>query len=465
MDNSTIAAISTPLSAGGVGIIRISGPRSLDILFQVFRPFRRNRQALSEQTIQSHRFYHGYIVENDQLIDEVMVVFMRAPRSYTGEDVIEIHAHSGPLVLRTILMLLIKSGARLAGPGEFTRRAFLNGKMDLTQAEAIADIIDARSRYGLKIAVNQATGKLKSEIDAIKELFIDSLVEIEAAIDFSDHTDDSLPRATLLETLQTGAVRLNNLIEQYNNFSWQRSGIMVALVGAPNVGKSTLLNTLLGRERAIVAPTPGTTRDFIQEALTLEGHSFVFTDTAGLRKHTADDLEKIGMERTQNILSKSDAVVFMIDAAKGVSAEDHDLLNTFCNNKLILVANKIDLPEAIDFGFPPEWTDRFSLIRLSALTGEGVSSLKTLLVNLFGHQPITGTDEECGLLPNLRQKTALEKAFLAVKSARDAINGMVPEDLVAIDLREAIDALNEITGHSLRSDVLNDIFSRFCIGK
>lgn len=473
MDNSTIAAIATPLSAGGVGVIRISGTLSLDILLTVFRPYRRpqendhenNPAFLSASTIHSHRFYHGYIVDNDQLIDEVMVVFMRSPRSYTGEDVVEIQAHSGPLVLRTIMMLLIQSGARMAGPGEFTRRAFLNGKMDLTQAEAVADIIDARTKQALDIAVNQSAGRLKSEICAIKELFVDTLVEIEAAIDFSDKTDGSMPGSEIITALQTGADRLKNLIKNHNDFSWRRTGVRVALVGAPNVGKSTLLNTFLGRERAIVAPTPGTTRDFIEETICLEGISFVFTDTAGLRNQTGDELEITGMERTRQVLSDADAVVFMVDASEGISDNDREILDTLCNKNPIIVANKADLSRSSDFLFPSRWAEAFSVLKISALKGGGLDTLKALLVGRFNEQLPTKTDADNNLLPNLRHKQSLDKAFQYVTSALTAHAEKIPEDFIAMDLRAAIDALNEITGHTTGADVLDNIFSRFCIGK
>ena len=473
MDNSTITAIATPLAAGGVGVIRLSGPLSRDILLKVFRPYLRalekDAETISEDrsspSIQSHRFYHGYIVDNGQLIDEVMVVFMLAPRSYTGEDVVEIHAHSGPFVLRTILQLLIQNGARMAGPGEFTRRAFINGKMDLTQAEAIADIIDARSREALNIAVNQAAGKLSLEVAAIKDLFVDILVEIEAAIDFSDQADEPVSRATLLDSLNAGAGRLHKLIDRYNAFSWQRKGITVALVGAPNVGKSTLLNTLLCRDRAIVSPTPGTTRDFLEETLSLEGLSFVFIDTAGLRSEAGDDLEEIGMERTRHIISGAEAVVFMVDAAEGVSADDREIMTLFSDKYLIIVANKVDLPQADGFAFPSDWTDRYAVVKLSALKGDGLETLKSLLVGRYNDPLSFNADEEGGLLPNLRHMHALEKALLAVKSAQSAIEGNLAEDFIAMDLREMIGALNDITGHATGTDVLDNIFSRFCIGK
>ncbi|MEW6077544.1 MAG: tRNA uridine-5-carboxymethylaminomethyl(34) synthesis GTPase MnmE [Thermodesulfobacteriota bacterium] len=472
MENTTIAAIATPVAAGGVGVIRVSGPRAMDILVHVFRQIPATGQngkktaavPVIAENLTSHRFYHGFITDGDQPLDEVLVVFMRGPRSYTGEDVVEIHAHSGPLVLRTILQLLLNSGARLAEPGEFTRRAVINGRMDLTQAEAVADIIEARSIQSLSSAVYQATGMMRREIEALLNELTGILAELEAAIDFSDQVPVPVCLADVQRRLKTTvAGPIRRLISRHDEYVWLKTGVTVALAGIPNVGKSTLLNSLLDRPRAIVSAIPGTTRDFIEETVLLEGIPFVFTDTAGLRRSATDEVEKIGIQRTRDILSQADTVVFMVDADTGVLPEELTLLETLKPCNVILVANKGDLPGARTFSFPPEWKEAFPGVIISALTGEGLPVLKEMLVARYRKR----LDRQEGdvLIPNLRQKIALEESLEAVSSALGAIDSHYPEDLVAIDLRRAVDALYKVTGRNTGWDVLDDIFNRFCVGK
>ncbi len=471
MENSTIVAIATPVAAGGVGVIRISGPRSREILAHVFRRRPGPRQeeektapeVFSAESMESHRFYHGYIVHNDQPVDEVLVAFMRAPRSYTGEDVVEIHAHSGPFVLRTILQLLLDAGAEMAAPGDFTRRAFMNGKMDLTRAEAVADIIDARSVGALTAAANQVAGKLSEEIGCIKEKISGLLVEMEAAVDFPEQMETASFSDNALGVLRSEVVeKIQSLIDRHDDFSWIRTGVTVALVGLPNVGKSTLLNVILGRDRAIVSPVPGTTRDFIEETVMLEGVPFVFTDTAGLRSLSGDDMERAGIKRTREVLSRAETIIYMVDASAGVSAEDYKVMATIHNSDMIIVANKNDLPEAEKFVFPPEWIKMFPALKISALTGDGVSELRSLLTARYRERL---TMDAGGLIPSLRHKAALEKAFTSVLSAIAAFENGLSEEMIVIDLREAIDHLNEITGDRAGTDLLDRIFGRFCLGK
>ncbi len=377
---------------------------------------------------------------------------------------VEIHAHGSPYVLNTILQLLMDLGARLAEPGEFTRRAFLNGKIDLMQAEAVADIIASRSKKALNLAVNQIAGKMNVEIDTIKEHLSGILAEIEASIDFSDQNLEPVFLEAVQNRLRSVVVpRLEQLIERHQDYAWIRTGVKVALIGAPNAGKSTLLNTLLGRERAIVSAIPGTTRDFIEETLTIEGYGFVFTDTAGLGIEKKDVLEEAGMQRTKDVASKADTVVYLVDATVGVSTEDLEMMASVPPDNLILVGNKTDLCQTDGFDFDSELQERFPAVKISALTGEGVSNLKALMVNRLKSR-LTMVEED-SLLPNIRHRAALKKALEAVMSAMDAITRNLPEDLVAIDLRDAIKALNEIVGHCAGMDVLDDIFSRFCIGK
>lgn len=472
MEPKTIAAIATPVASGGVGVVRLSGARSQEVLGRVFRrsPGHQRLEKPADMAtipaagLASHRFYHGYIVDQARLIDEVLIVLMRAPRSYTGEDVVEIHAHGGPFVLRSILELLIRSGASLAEPGEFTRRAFLNGKIDLTQAEAVADIIAARSTGALNAAVNQASGNLYREISEIRELLGGYLAEMEAAVDFSDQIEAPETLSALVSRLRADVFDpIARLIDCYDRFAWIRSGPTVALVGVPNAGKSTLMNTLLDRERAIVAPTPGTTRDFIEENFFLEGLSVVLTDTAGLRSRATDPVEKIGMERTRTVLARADQVVLVVDAAAGLSEEDEKIMASLDRSKLMVAANKTDLDQAVGFVFPPAWAAAVPVLKISALTGAGVSGLKALLVDRLREQQEICPDE--GLVPNLRHKVALEEANQAVTAAVKAIGEGFSEEMVAIDLREAVAALSRIIGDNAGIDLLDTIFSRFCVGK
>jgi len=472
MENSTIAAIATPVAGGGVGVIRISGPRSKEVLFRVFRRFPLAQQIgskttntpLSPKTTRSHRFYHGYIVDNDRLVDEVLMVFMQAPRSYTGEDIVEIHAHGGPVVLKTILHLLVSEGVKLAEPGEFTRRAFLNGKIDLTQAEAVADIIEARSVMALNIAANQVSGKMNREVCFLIEKMAVCLAEIEADIEFSDQTETPVSLKDVRQMLTTEvAAPIQQLIDRHDDLAWIKKGLNIALVGAPMWENPHCLMPILGRERAIVTATPGTTRDFIEESVVLNGLAFVFTDTAGLRSAAGDDVERIGMARTQEVIADADTVVFMVDAEVGVTEEGLKVVESIKHKNMIMVANKIDLLQARSFIFPPEWEESGLAIKISALTGKGLETLKALLVDQ--HRGRLESEDDTGLIPNLRHKTALEEALKAVLSAITAVENNLTEDVVVIDLRDAIDSMNRILGQNAGMDVLDDIFSRFCVGK
>ena len=469
--SSTIAAIATPVARGGVGIIRLSGPQAQPVAATIFSFSKEGITASQEgsgrkdfaETWLSHKFYHGYIHDGSRIIDEVMLVAMKAPRSYTGEDVVEIQAHSGPLVLKTVLGLLLKNGAELAGPGEFTRRAFLNGKIDLTQAEAVADIIGASSPAALNAATAQIGGQLNGQIKAVSEAIVLSLSDIEASVDFGEQAEEGVAAEKAVAQLKKGALSvIGHLMARHDTLSGIREGFRVVLAGAPNVGKSTLLNTLLGRERALVSPEPGTTRDFIEEPVSLAGATFILTDTAGLREEAESGLEQKGMELTRQMVEEAALVVFVIDAAAGLGDADLALFDLFKEKQVVIVANKTDLLSAVDFVSPEQWQGSSPVVKLSALTGEGVAELQQRLTEFL---PRAESGWREAAIPNLRHRSLLEAAQVAVLAAVAALEGGLPVDLATIDLRTALEALAEITGESFRPDVLDSVFERFCVGK
>lgn len=468
MDSSTIAAIATPPGRGGIGIIRLSGNRALATLCSIFRRSGHNGDRFCD--FESHKLYYGNIVDpwKDLTIDEALVVFMKAPRTYTREDVVEIQSHSGPVVLNAILELAIRSGVRLAVPGEFTKRAFLNGRIDLTQAEAVIDIIDAKSRDALEIAVAQIRGELRHRIRGIRNGLRDILVEIETAIDFPDETDAERNGDSNLhaDALSKADSELAALIGRYENMHVYRDGLKIAIVGKPNVGKSTLLNRLVEKDRAIVTHIPGTTRDLIEEPATIGGVPVIFGDTAGLRA-TEDPVEAEGVKKARDYIESADIILFVLDASENPTSEERELFQSTNGKNRIVVANKSDLLRDGDSVrlperemFPPDAMDTERHVFVSALCGDGIRELKKLITS-----DITPDAYPDRLVPNMRQKIGLETARRRVGSARENILKYVPPELTAIDLREAMDALDEITGDQAGDDLLDHIFERFCIGK
>lgn len=473
MTPSTITAIATPPGSGGLGVIRLSGPRSTAIAATVFR--RSGQQAAPPDNDQpdheqadlsdlaSHRLYHGRIYDGDQVLDEALLVIMKAPRSYTGEDVVELHTHGGPFVLKRILALLLEHGADLAGPGEFTRRAFINGRIDLTQAEAVADIIAATSNRALSAAAAQISGSLKADVNKVRDDIMALLTEIEAAADFGDQAAPEMDGSALADTLAaTALTAIDKLIARHDAVTGSPDGPRVVLAGVPNVGKSTLLNRLAGTDRAIVTSQPGTTRDLIESASMLQGRLFFIVDTAGLRKETDCEIEKEGMARARQAIDRADVVVFMVDAKAGISEQDQVVFEQVKEKPLVIAVNKADVAEEKDLGLPQQWRDAASVVNLSAKTGEGLSELETQLMAACCKAD-DGLSGEA--VPNTRHKIQLDKARSAIQAAIEALNDGLPPDMVSIDLRAALDGLGEVVGDYVRPDVLDSIFERFCIGK
>ncbi len=475
MDNSTIAAIATPGGRGGIGIIKISGPKAVLIATAIFSPAEQQstsdsgkRASLKTATrvgFQSHRLNYGHIIEPDtgRIVDEVLLSVMKAPRSYTREDVVEINAHGGLVALNAILELVCKHGARISEPGEFTQRAFLNGRIDLTQAEAVIDIINARTDKSLQVATAQAEGKLRRPVEQIREFLIELLTRAEAAIDFPDDVEDiAEPEKTAAEFEDRVITPLRTLIQYHVDGRVLRDGLKVAVIGRPNVGKSSLLNRLVQKERAIVTAVPGTTRDMIEEALNINGYSVILTDTAGL--HDTDDLiETLGIEKTIENVNGADLVLFMVEANCPLTAEDHNVFERIRFKPMIIVKNKIDLINGDDIcKLPARWGE-INCVHTSALYDRGIDHLKDRIIEAaFGEKPL---DLETVIIPNLRQKLLMTKSLeVAEVICRDLNNG-IPMELVAILLQEDIDLLGQILGNNVKVDLLDQIFSRFCIGK
>ena len=456
----TIAASATPPGLGGVGLIRVSGPAAEGIVRRLFRPRR------PTPVFNSHHLYHGQIVdpETETVLDDALVAFMRGPHSYTGEDTLEINCHGGPYLLRTVLAEVVKAGARPADRGEFTKRAFLNDRLDLSQAEAVLDLITARTREGLVDATGRLKGKLSGRIDAIRNQIIDLLARIEASIDFS--AEEGIVEMAGDELPQFGPVidELDALAATYHRGRIYREGIGVVITGRPNVGKSSLLNRLLGEKRAIVTPIPGTTRDFIEEALDIRGIPVRLTDTAGIRP-PEDAVEKESIDLLWERLETADALMVVLDGSMPLTPDDRKLLIKMQAKPLLAVINKSDLARVLDEdvlkSLLPEATP--PPIRISAKYGEGIDLLKDAIHSLVLDTPAKEASDV--LIANLRHKAALEKASEFLVHAREGLqNGLAPE-LAALEVREALDALGDITGRTTPDEVIERIFTNFCVGK
>jgi tRNA modification GTPase len=442
--DDTIAAIATAAGEAGIGVVRLSGPDSLAIGRALFRPSAR------DCAFESHRLYHGRIVDGAETVDEVLLAYMKGPRSYTAEDVVEVHGHGGTLPLERILHLALAHGARLANPGEFTLRAFLNGRLDLTRAEAVADVIQARSDASLRLAVNQLSGRLASAIDGVRRRILGVMTQLEANIDFSEDDVPPAASAALANELSPALDDLCRLLRAADEGILYRRGARVAIAGQPNAGKSSLLNALLRTSRAIVTPIAGTTRDTIEESINLAGLPVVLVDTAGITE-TADPVEAIGVGRSRQAIAEADLVLFVYDAALGWQPEDEELLAGAAGKPTLLAANKCDLVSgAPACGLP-----------VSAITGDGLTELERELRGRLA--PASSVDDI--LVNNLRHKTLLEDAAGHVRDAIDSLRQERAADFVSIDLRAGLAALGAITGDEVSETLLDEIFSRFCIGK
>ena len=454
----TICGIATAQGEGGIAIIRVSGSKSLDIVGKIFQ----GKNKFDINTMKTYTMKYGNIIDisSGEVIDEVIISYMKGPRSFTAEDVVEINCHGGVVSTNRVLEEVIKSGARIAEPGEFTKRAFLNGRIDLSQAEAVMDIITAKTDLAMKSAVMQSEGLLSREINRLRKYLLDVLALIEYDVDFTE--DDEEPDETVpirvSESLEIAILEMKKLINGANEGKIIREGLKVTIIGKPNVGKSSLMNALLQEKRAIVTDIPGTTRDVIEEYINLGGIPVKITDTAGIRK-TEDVVERIGVERSKEKLEEADLVILMLDTSRPLEEEDREIIESIKNKKVIVLLNKVDLERKIDLD---ELKHLDNFIEISAMTGFGLEDLKNKIKDLFFNGEV---DNESLIITNSRHKQALYRALENCENAQNRLKMNEFLDLISIYVTSGLRALGEITGSELEEDLVNKIYSEFCVGK
>lgn len=463
MDNDTIAAISTPVGQGAIGIIRISGNDAFSILKKIFHP----KSQIDISNIPSHTIHYGHILDDKNgniPIDEVLVMIMRAPRTYTKEDMAEINCHGSRIVLQKILDIVIKAGARLAGPGEFTKRAFLNGRIDLSQAEAVIDLINAKTEEASKLAIEHLKGDLSINIKRIQHEIKEILTTLETDIDFPEEDVPLIDYNQVRERLSNLAKYLKQLIDTYRDGRIFKDGISTAIIGKANVGKSSLFNILVENpSRALVTHIPGTTRDIIEESVNINGRLFRFIDTAGL-KTPRGIIEERSLELTQKYLEEAMCVIFLLDGSKVLQTKDLEIWGLIKNKPNIIVINKIDLPQRISIKKVHEMFRGEEIIKISCKENTGIDELKSRLLEIC-NKDIKTNDNSDLIITNLRHKNILEKTSLYIENAQSAIDNNLSTEFIAADLRHALENLQEITGEKVSETILEDIFSKFCIGK
>ena len=457
-NTTTIAAIATSMSSSGIGIVRISGDEALEVLSRVFYPAKKNHSVME---LDSHTVTYGHIYDGETLVDEVLVIYMKGPHSYTAEDTVEIDCHGGILVVKKVLETVLKNGARPAEAGEFTKRAFLNGRIDLSQAEAVMELIDSKNEYAMRSSLKQLKGSVSEKIRSIRDKIIYEIAFIESALDDPEHISLDGYGARLMAVIEEMIEELNILIQSADNGRMVSEGIKTVILGRPNAGKSSMLNLLVGEERAIVTEIAGTTRDTLEEHVVLNGISLNIVDTAGIRK-TDDIVEKIGVERATANAKDADLILYVVDSSEGLSEDDEKIMEMIQGKHAIVLLNKSDLEQVISVEEMENRTGK-KVISVSAKCEEGMEELSDAVSELFFSGKLDFNDEI--YITSARQKTALMNALESLKHVKESIMGSMPEDFYSIDLMDAYESLGTIIGESVEDDLVNEIFSKFCMGK
>ena len=457
MKTDTIAAIATAMTSSGIGIIRISGGQAFEVIEKIFKKKNGEKIDLSR----SHTVQYGYICDQDEVIDEVLVLIMKGPHSYTAEDTVEIDCHGGVLMMKKILETVIQYGARPAEPGEFTKRAFLNGRIDLSQAEAVIDVINAQNEYALKSSVSQLKGKMSEKVKVLREKIIYEIAYIESALDDPEHISLDGYGEELAKKLEPMVKELERLIASADNGKVMSEGVKTVILGKPNAGKSSLMNVLVGEERAIVTDIAGTTRDTLEEHIRLRGISLNVVDTAGIRD-TEDVVEKIGVTKARTAAEDADLIIYVVDASVPLDENDRDIIEMIRNRKAVVLLNKTDLEQVVSVEELEKQTGH-RVIPVSAKEETGIEELEKEIQSMFYQGDIDFNDEV--YVTNLRHKTALTERLSSLKLVQKSIEDGMPEDFYSIDLMNAYEQLGTIIGEAVEDDLVNEIFSKFCMGK
>ena len=455
---TTIAAISTAMSASGIGIVRMSGPESMDVISRIYRSKNGGKNI---KEVKSHTIHYGYIFDGEEVVDEVLVMVMRAPRTYTGEDTVEIDCHGGVYAMKKVLETVLRNGAQIAEPGEFTKRAFLNGRLDLSQAEAVMDVIQAKSAVALKSSLQQLKGSVLRAIKEIRSSILYQIAFIESALDDPEHISLEGYPEKLRKIVDEEYEKVETLLKSADDGRMIQEGIKTVILGKPNAGKSSLLNFLVGEDRAIVTDIAGTTRDTLEEYISLHGISLRIIDTAGIRE-TEDVVEKIGVGKAKKMAEDADLILYVVDSSLPLDENDREIMELLGGRKSIVIYNKTDLESAVDIKELKEKTGS-PVIPVSVVEETGIIELEETIKKMFFRGEISFDDEV--YITNARHKTALEEALESLKMVGESIETGMSEDFFSIDLMSAYESLGKIVGESVGEDLVNEIFSRFCVGK
>ena len=456
--DKTIAAISTAMSASGIGIVRISGDEAMEVISRIYRSKNGNKDI---KKVKSHTIHYGFIYDGEEVVDEVLVMIMKGPRTYTGEDTVEIDCHGGVYAMKRVLETVLKNGAEIAEPGEFTKRAFLNGRLDLSQAEAVMDVIQAKNSMALKSSVEQLKGSVLRAVKEIRSKLIYHIAYIESALDDPEHISlDGYPQE-LLEVVEKESKEISELLKTADDGRMIQEGIKTVILGKPNAGKSSLLNYLVGEDRAVVTEIAGTTRDILEEYISLNGITLCVIDTAGIRD-TEDVVEKIGVGKARQMAEDADLILYVVDSSMPLDENDQEIMELLKGRKSITIYNKTDLTPVVDIEFLKEKTAS-PVIPISAVEETGISQLEDEIRRMFFQGELSFNDEV--YITNARHKAALEEALESLKLVKNSIEMGMAEDFFSIDLMNAYESLGRIVGESVGEDLVNEIFSKFCVGK